>query len=222
LLAREANIRGQLSDRDLYAIETVKPVKATGSRLGNWLELDGLKSLILAVSQTEHATRNQAVVAIMAGCGLRRSEAASLVWAQWQERGGRYVIVDIQGKGNRTRSVPAPDWVGRYVEAWRIESMGLARVSARASESIFGLGDHALYYIVRDAARRAGLGDIAPHDLRRSYSKLSRDGGASLEQIQVTLGHSNIETTQRYLGTQLELRRGMACGDYIQMDGTAT
>lgn len=80
------------------------------------------------------------------------------------------------------------------------------------------LGPQGLYYVVRDAAKRAGLPHLAPHDIRRTYSRLARQGGATLEQIQVTLGHESIETTQRYLGTTLELREGLACGDYIQLD----
>lgn len=51
----------------------------------------------------------------------------------------------------------------------------------------------------------AHVGAIAPHDLRRTYAKLARKAGAELEQIQLTLGHASIETTQRYLGTDLDL-----------------
>ena len=84
---------------------------------------------------------------------------------------------------------------------------------------VFGtLGPQGLYYVVQDAAKRAGLPPIAPHDMRRTYSRLARQGGATLEQIQGTLGHESIETTSRYLGTTLELREGLACGDHIKLD----
>ena len=47
--------------------------------------------------------------------------------------------------------------------------------------------------------------DLAPHDLRRTFAKLARGGHAPLEQIQLALGHQSIQTTQRYLGSELDL-----------------
>ncbi len=51
---------------------------------------------------------------------------------------------------------------------------------------------------------RTGI-KVAPHDLRRTYAKLAAKGGAKLEQIQINLGHSNINTAQIYLGNTLDL-----------------
>jgi integrase/recombinase XerD len=53
--------------------------------------------------------------------------------------------------------------------------------------------------------RPAGLPDIAPHDLRRTTAKLCRSAGGELEQIQLLLGHSSVQTTERYLGTKQDL-----------------
>jgi integrase len=50
-----------------------------------------------------------------------------------------------------------------------------------------------------------GLPDIAPHDLRRTTAKLCRAAGGELEQIQLLLRHSSIQTTERYLGTRQDL-----------------
>jgi integrase len=46
---------------------------------------------------------------------------------------------------------------------------------------------------------------IAPHDLRRTFAKLAFKGGAKLDQIQLSLGHASIQTTERYLGVQQDL-----------------
>ena len=43
---------------------------------------------------------------------------------------------------------------------------------------------------------------IAPHDLRRTFAKLAHRGRAPLEQIQLSLGHASIQTTERYLGVR--------------------
>jgi integrase len=41
---------------------------------------------------------------------------------------------------------------------------------------------------------------LAPHDLRRTFAKLAHTGHAALEQVQLSLGHASIQTTERYLG----------------------
>ena len=52
----------------------------------------------------------------------------------------------------------------------------------------------------------AAYGDrITPHDLRRTFAKLAHQGRAPLEQIQITLGHASIQTTERYLGLRQNL-----------------
>jgi len=63
-----------------------------------------------------------------------------------------------------------------------------------------------------------GTRNATPHDLRRTFSKLARQGGAPLEQIQLALGHTSIQTTERYLGTAQDLTDGP--GDHIALDLT--
>ena len=46
---------------------------------------------------------------------------------------------------------------------------------------------------------------ITPHDLRRTFAKLAHQGRAPLEQIQISLGHASIQTTERYLGLRQNL-----------------
>lgn len=67
------------------------------------------------------------------------------------------------------------------------------------------MSEQALYILVSYYARKLGLGKIAPHDLRRTYAKLAHKGGAGLDQIQLSLGHSSIQTTERYLGIDQDL-----------------
>ena len=46
---------------------------------------------------------------------------------------------------------------------------------------------------------------LAPHDVRRTFAKLAHTGRAPLEQIQITLGHASIQTTELYLGVEQDL-----------------
>lgn len=70
--------------------------------------------------------------------------------------------------------------------------------------------------IVKKHASAAGFPDIATHDLRRTYAKLSYQNGAHLDQIQINLGHESLTTTQKYLGLDLELEDGP--GSYVDIE----
>ena len=62
----------------------------------------------------------------------------------------------------------------------------------------------AIFNIVADYAILLRL-NVAPHDLRRTFAKLAHRGRAALEQIQLTLGHASIKTTELYLGIRQDL-----------------
>jgi len=68
-----------------------------------------------------------------------------------------------------------------------------------------GITEQAIYNIVAEYAERLGFGKLAPHDLRRTCAKLAHKGGAALGQIQLSLGHASIQTTERYLGVEQDL-----------------
>ncbi len=62
-----------------------------------------------------------------------------------------------------------------------------------------------VFEIVRGAGARIGVANLAPHDLRRTFAKLAHKGKAALEQIQLSLGHASVTTTERYLGVRQDL-----------------
>lgn len=57
---------------------------------------------------------------------------------------------------------------------------------------------------------------VTARDLRRTFAKLAQKGGADIQQIQKSLGHSSIVTTERYLGTDQDFRD--APSDRIKLD----
>lgn len=46
---------------------------------------------------------------------------------------------------------------------------------------------------------------LAPHDMRRTFAQFARKADASLEQIELPLGHASVQTTERYLDTRQDL-----------------
>jgi len=58
---------------------------------------------------------------------------------------------------------------------------------------------------VGESAREIGIERFGAHDLRRTCAKLCRKNGGNIEQIKFLLGHSSIQTTERYLGSEQEI-----------------
>jgi len=65
--------------------------------------------------------------------------------------------------------------------------------------------DQAIADVVRAYRDRIGESNLGAHDLRRTFAKLAHKGGAALEQIQLSLGHGSLVTTERYLGVEQDL-----------------
>jgi integrase/recombinase XerD len=100
------------------AIGRVKGVPIRGVRLGKWLTRDQAEQLLSAPPSTLMGLRDRAILGLLIGCGLRRDELANLTFEHLQQREGRWVIVDIVGKGRRVRTVPVPGWAKALVDQW--------------------------------------------------------------------------------------------------------
>jgi site-specific recombinase XerC len=110
-LAHEAADAGLLSPELAAGISRVKGVKQLGFRSGNWLTLEqGSQVLKLAAGHSLRAKRDYAILAMLFGCGLRRSELVGLQVDEVQMRQGHWAIVDLIGKGGHVRTVPIPGW----------------------------------------------------------------------------------------------------------------
>src|SRR6185503_14882660 len=69
-------------------------------------------------TMTTKGLRDRAIIAVLLGCGLRRSEVAALTFVHVQQRDGRWCIVDLVGKHGRVRTAPMPNWVKVAMDAW--------------------------------------------------------------------------------------------------------
>ena len=75
-----------------------------------------------------------------------------------------------------------------------------------------------VWRLVMRYAGDIGLDRLAPHDLRRTCAKLCRKNGGELEQIAFLLGHSSIQTTERYLGSKQEFETAVNDGMGLEME----
>ena len=210
-LAAEAADNGLLAPELAAGIARVRSAKSVGIRVGNWLSVRQAQSLLNAPDvSTVRGLRDRAILAVLLGCGLRRSEVAALTFTHIQQRDGRWCIVDLKGKHGRVRTAPMPTWVKLAIDAWTsaasIADGHIFRPVNRADRvGSDRLGEKVVWQMLRQYAAAAGVPGIAPHDCRRTCAKLCRAAGGELEQIQLLLGHASVQTTERYLGTKQDL-----------------
>ena len=102
-----------------------------------------------------------------------------------------------------------PAWTKRAVDEWTAAAGINGVIFRRVSHlgKIWGdrITPKAIWNVVKAAARRAGIQNLAPHDLRRTCARLCHLAGGKLEQIQFLLGHASVETTERYIGCKQNL-----------------
>jgi site-specific recombinase XerD len=210
-LATEGSDNGALDAHIANGIRAVKGIRQEGTRTGNWLAKQQAQQLLNAPdTSTLKGLRDRAILALLLGCGLRRTEASSLTFDHIQQRDGRWVLVDLLGKRNKLRSVPMPNWTKVAIDEYAAKA-GLKELIVFRPINKGGrvtrerMSEQGIYNIVLHYADKLNLGKLAPHDLRRSFAKLAHKGGSGLDQIQLSLGHGSIQTTERYLGIQQDL-----------------
>ena len=203
-LALEAADNGLMAPELAAGISRAKGVKRSGLRLGNWLTVEQAERLLALPDRTTiKGMRDCAAIALLIGAGLRRSELAGLNVDHIQCREGRWLIANLAGKQGRIRSVPIPDWAHDAITRWRtasgiIEGALFRRITRHGAVMPCRISPQAVFDIVRTYANMLGL-TASPHDLRRSFAKLAHLGQAPLEQIQLSLGHASVVTTEIYL-----------------------
>lgn len=209
------------------------PRAEDGQRQGRWLSLDEIRQLITAAAEIattpEQAARNQLAVTILCTMALRREELCAARWGDLSKQADR-VVLRIHGKGRKVASVDVPPQVLRLLDPWRKlclpqtkggfpDSPLIRRVWKGGKISTGGMTSEAVLLIVEAAAKRAGLGHVAPHDLRRSVAGALHDSGVPIEKISRLLRHSNISVTQRYLNRLQHKNEGaLLMGGLLESD----
>jgi integrase len=207
----EARKNGMLGVEEAATLTEVPNISQKGTRLGNWLTREQAKELLAVPDRsTLKGKRDYVILALLVGCALRRNELAELDVETIQQREGRWVLADLEGKGRRIRTVAIPIWVKHGINAWMtaagIEDGRLLRsISKSGRINRETLSDWAVWSIVEQSSKQIGIEHFGAHDLRRTCAKLCRKNGGDLEQIKFLLGHSSIQTTERYLGSEQDI-----------------
>ena len=196
-----------ISQEHLLRMRTVKA--APGTRLGQGRNLR--RSLIremmevCAADPRPQGLRDAAVIGILYGSGMRKSESVNLDLAQidFQARSLRVI-----GKGNKELIKYAPDWAFAKLQAWlafrrehlkegeQDDSFLFNRIRRGSHITRERITKHAIYYIARQRGEQVGV-KFMPHDFRRSFiTRVIEEHDLSIAQK--LAHHTNIQTTASY------------------------
>jgi integrase len=118
-LVGEARRNGMIGLEEAANLNNVPNVRQNGTRLGNWLTREQAKQLLAVPDRsTLKGKRDYVIIPLLVACALRRRELATLNIEDIQLREGRWVIIDLRGKGGRIRTVAVPMWVKQGIDAW--------------------------------------------------------------------------------------------------------
>jgi integrase len=187
----------------------VKGVRGETVPAGRMLTPGEQRALLSACADgTLAGARDAALIALLLGCGLRRAELVALDVGDVREEG----VLVRAGKGRKQRVVPLPSGSRSALEDWlraRREHHGQLGLSAEAAPLFPSLDrrpryrgrritDQTVLTVVLRRAARAGVGDLSPHDFRRTYLSQLLDLGVDLAVAQQLAGHASVTTTARY------------------------
>lgn len=180
-----------------------------GLYLPDTLSIDDIDRIIENIDKkTDMGKRNQCILEVLYGCGLRVSELVDLKISNINFK-ENFIIVE--GKGEKTRLVPLAKSTAEYI----IDYINTVRVNAKVNkkfEDILFLNSRGtnmsrviVFIIIKEMTQKAGINkSISPHTFRHSFATHLLQNGADLRFIQEMLGHSSITTTQIYTHLKTE------------------
>jgi integrase len=203
-----------IDDYIAASMSRVRPPRAEdGQRPGRWLSLHELRLLMAAgkeiATSENQAFRNEVILKTLCTMALRREELSAARWGDLTLQNNRPVL-RVHGKGRKVAMIDIPRPVLKALDRWRKvvtpdalhpepHTPLVRRIWKGGRISRNGLSPDGIWLIVDQAAAYAGLGHVAPHDLRRSVAGALHEAGVPVDQISRLLRHSGIAVTEKYL-----------------------
>lgn len=196
--------RSNAIDTDTYhrTIDAAKSVKGSRLPAGRALTPDEVQRLFAACNDGTHSgLRDAAALALMLGCGLRRSETVAIDMADLDLPNAE---TEVLGKGNKERTAYPPSGTLHAVTAWvaaRGDVDGPMLCPVLVSGRIIagrGISTTAIAQRLEKRCFSAGVARCTPHDLRRTFVSGSLDAGLDLAVVQRLAGHASPATTAIY------------------------
>lgn len=154
-----------------------------------------------ADDHTPAGPRDAAMLALLLGSGMRRSEVVALNREDYAQATGELTIRG--GKGNKDRLVYARNGSQDALDAW-LEYRGddpgplFWPVNKGGRMEPRRITTDALFLMVRKRATLARIAPFSPHDARRTFISLLLERGADISAVKALAGHASVDTTARY------------------------
>jgi site-specific recombinase XerD len=181
----------------------IKGIKAETLPRGRALTSGELRALFQACADdpSPAGRRDAALLAVLYGAGLRRSEAVALDLADYDSETGALTI--YAGKGRKDRLAYATNGATLALKEWltaRRTDPGplFLPITWYGEMQTHRMTTQAIYGALEKRGKQAGITHFSPHDLRRTFVSDLLDAGADVSMVQQLAGHSNVSTTQRY------------------------
>lgn len=150
--------------------------------------------------------RNKVLIIVLYRCGLRVAEAIGLRSSDYSPSAGTLRVV---GKGKKMRVVGLDQVTKMNLDLWMlkrkelgINGSGNPPIFCGVSKNNFAQPIQTVYIrnLLKRLATKAGIEKrVSPHNFRHTFSHELLNEGVGLQHIQISLGHSNIATTSKYL-----------------------
>ena len=169
---REAWRLGLVDAETLARVADVEGVKSRRLPAGRHVESGEIRQLFAACGSDPAGARDAAMLALLYGGGLRRSEAVTLQLADYDATAGTLTV--RHGKGDAARQVYATNGGKDAIDAWlqvRGHHAGALLVPVGKGGRVADrpMTPQAVMMRLRTVAERAGVRRFTPHDLRRSF-----------------------------------------------------
>jgi integrase/recombinase XerC len=188
---------GRVHNPAVKSVKTPRLPKSVPKALDEIDALDAIRSAGALQDEPWLAARDQALMLLLYGCGLRLGEALSLTWATRTDADTLRVI----GKGRKERIVPVLPIVKNAIASYR----DLCPFKGTGDAPLFlgrrgkALSPRIMQRQMQTLRAMLGLNEHAtPHALRHSFATHLLAKGGDLRTIQELLGHASLSTTQRY------------------------
>ncbi len=180
-----------------------------GLYLPDTLSFEDVERILRVIDlSTDLGKRNQCMIEVLYGCGLRVSELIDLKISNINFKEG---YLKVEGKGAKTRFVPLADYTSRLIKDYIKNVRSQYKINRKCEDVLFlnsrgsSMSRVIVFIIIKELAEKAGISKkISPHTFRHSFATHLLQNGADLRYIQEMLGHSSITTTEIYTHLKTE------------------
>lgn len=195
---------GTTDANNMLRIGAVKSIKGSAVRTGRRLSPQEVKQLLSACNSLPHptrVTREQALLLIGVGAGLRCSEICSLTLEDIDLTSGLLRV--IEGKGRKQRQIYLAKSILKALQKWlqhRHSQPGplFTSILKSGTPTHKPLSPSGLTHALKALQTIAGTPAFTPHDMRRTFITQLLEKGIDLNTVRQLAGHSDVSTTVRY------------------------